>query len=557
MRYICAVVVGVALAGTAAAQDIVLAPFATGFTRPVAIAHAGDARLFVVEKRGVIRVVQSDGTVLPTPFLDLTGQVATGNEQGLLGLAFHPDYADNGFFYINYTDTAGDTVVARYTVSGDPNVADEDSALPVLAVDQPFANHNGGDLHFGPADGYLYISLGDGGAFCDPADNAQNGASLLGKLLRIDVDTGSPYAIPPDNPFVGPDGIADEIWAVGLRNPWRIRFDRLTHDLYIGDVGQNRNEEIDFQPAASAGGENYGWDCREGFEAASLAPSSCNTTAPCLPLTMFTEPVTAYSHANGCSVTGGVVYRGSAIPELAGTYLYADYCAGELLTLRTADGGMTWDEGSFGTPVANLFPTAFSEDVAGEVYVASDAGTVYRVERAATPPPCPAEPAAGCSAPGKSLLIIKRAADPAKSKLTWKWLKGPALTQADFGDPVDGSTAYHLCLYAGTASAGLDVGLPGGSHWKAIGTKGFKYKDPAAAVDGAINASLKGGNAGKSKLLLKAKGQSLDLSALPLGISDALTAQLIRNDSSTCWAATYPAASIRVDTGDSFKAKAP
>lgn len=552
----CLILASLLIAGAAAAQDLTLTPFASGFTRPVAIAHAGDSRLFVVQKNGVIRVVQSDGTVLPTPFLDLTGQVATGNEQGLLGLAFHPDHANNGFFYIDYTDTAGDTVVARYSVSGDPNVADAGSATTLLTVDQPFANHNGGDLHFGPADGYLYISLGDGGAFCDPGDEAQDGASLLGKMLRIDVDGGAPYAVPASNPFVGPDGVADEIWAVGLRNPWRFSFDRATHDLYIGDVGQNRNEEIDFQPASSAGGENYGWDCREGFDAASLAPSSCGTTAACMPLTMFTEPVTDYDHSEGCSVTGGFVYRGSSIPALVGTYLYSDYCAGELLGLTTTNGGMSWSAESFGTPVANLFPTAFGEDVAGELYVASDTGTVYRVRSAATPPPCPAAPVAGCKSTTKSLLNAKQSAEPAKRKLIWKWLLGSATTPAELGDPLDG-TAYHLCLYAGTASAGLDIALPGGSTWKPIGDVGYKYKDLGATSDGAFKATFKSGVQNKAKLLLKARGANLDLSALPLGVADTLTAQLIRNDSGICWEAVYPAAAIVLDDGTKLKAKIP
>ena len=557
-RFACTTARGLAVlslvaATRAVALDVALTPFATGLDRPVVVTHAGDSRLFVVEKTGYIRVVQSDGTVLPTPFLDLHTQVSTGNEQGLLGLAFHPNYGSNGFFYVDYTDTAGDTQVVRYTVSGNPDVANAGSATTVLSVGQPFANHNGGDLHFGP-DGYLYISLGDGGAACDPGDEAQNGTSLLGKLLRIDVDAGSPYAIPPSNPFAGPDGVADEIWAVGLRNPWRFSFDRLTGDLWIGDVGQNAREEIDFEPASVSGGRNYGWDCREGLFSAADAPSSCSTTATCMPLTLFTEPVHDYDHGSGCSVTGGVRYRGSS-PALSGIYVFSDYCAGEILGLTTSDGGTTWTEQSLGTPVANLFPTAFGEDVAGELYVASDGGTVYRVQPAAEAPPCPSSPSSGCAAPGKAKLLAKQSGDPSKRKLLWKWLKGPALAQGDFGDPTAG-TSYRLCLYAGTTSVALSVGVPGGSSWQAVSTSGYKYKDGTAGGDGAFQLSLKGGAAGKSKLLLKAKGANLDLGALPLGpTSTPLVTQLIRNDDAACWEATF--ASLATDDGTQLKASLP
>jgi len=542
-------------AAPALALDAVLVPFASGFTRPVKIAHAGDSRLFVVQKGGPISVVQSNGTVLATPFLDLTGQLSTGNEQGVLGLAFHPNYASNGFFYVSFTDGSGDSQIVRYTVSGNPDVANAGSAVPILSVSQPFSNHNGGDIHFGP-DGFLYIGLGDGGAACDPGDEAQDGTSLLGKMLRIDVDGGAPYAIPPSNPYVGPDGIADEIWALGLRNPWRFSFDRSTGDLYIGDVGQNRLEEIDFQAAASSGGQNYGWDCREGFDAASLAPSSCGTIATCMPLSIFNEPILDYSHADGCSVTGGYVYRGSASPPLAGLYLYSDYCVGELLALSSPNGGMTWNSQSLGTPVANLFPTSFGEDAAGEMYVASDGGTVYRLTTASAPAVCPVGPASGCTATGKATLKAKQSGDPTKRKLTWKWLNGPLLTQGDFGDPLAG-TSYSLCLYAGTVSAGIDIGIPGIGGWKAVATSGYKYADKTAAGDGAFKASLKGGAAGKSKLLVKAKGANLDLTALPLNVASQLTVQLLRGDDPGCWESVFPAASISTDDGAQLKAKVP
>lgn len=541
--------------GNAAAIDVVLQPVATGLTRPVAITHAGDGRLFVVEKGGYIRIVDSGGALLPTAFLDVHTLVSTGNEQGLLGLAFHPGYTGNGYFYIHYTDTSGASQVVRYQVSGDPNVADPNSDTPVLSVAQPFANHNGGDLKFGP-DGYLYISLGDGGAFCDPGDEAQDGASLLGKLLRIDVDSGSPYAIPPSNPFAGPDGVADEIWAVGLRNPWRISFDRLTGDLWIGDVGQNAREEIDFQPASSSGGENYGWDCREGFASAAAPPSSCSTTATCMPLTMFTEPVHDFTHASGCSVTGGFRYRGSAAPALTGIYVFSDYCNGELRGLSTADGGATWDLQSLRAADGGLNPTAFGEDAGGELYLASDGGTIYRLAVASDAPPCPAAPSSGCLSPGKAKILAKQAADPGKRKLLWKWLKGPALGQSDFGDPTN-ATSFRLCLYAGTAAVDLGAGVAGGSsNWKPISTSGWKYKDGSAGGDGVFKVTLKGGSAGKSKLLLKAKGANLDLSALPLGLTgEPLVTQLIRNDHPTCWEAVFPA--LAKDDGSQLKAKTP
>lgn len=537
-------------ASAAAALDVVLTPFAGGFDRPVVVTHAGDSRLFVVEKTGYIRVVQSDGTVLPTPFLDVHSDVSSGNEQGLLGLVFHPDYGSNGFFYIYYTDASDDVQVKRYTVSGNPDVANAGSALPVLSVPHPFSNHNGGDMHFGP-DGYLYIGVGDGGGGCDPGDESQDGTSLLGKMLRIDVDSGSPYAIPASNPYAGPDGIADEIWALGLRNPWRFSFDRLTGDLWIGDVGQNAFEEIDLQPAASSGGQNYGWDCREGFASASDA-SGCSTVATCMPLSLFVEPVHDYSHGDGCSITGGYRYRGSASAALSGMYLFSDYCAGEIRALTTSDGGTTWNAQSLGTPVANLFPTAFGEDAAGELYVASDGGTIYRVTLAADAPPCPTSPSSGCAVAGKAKLNAKRDGDASKNKLLWKWSADSS--SADLGDPT-GGTAYRLCLYAGTASVDLSVGVASGASWRATGS-GFSFKDPSAAGDGAFKMLLKGSPGGKSKLLLKAKGANLDLDALPLGLtSQPLVTQLIRNDDPTCWEATFP--TLGTDDGSKLKAKTP
>jgi glucose/arabinose dehydrogenase len=540
----------------AGAVEVALTPFAAGLTFPVAITNAGDSRLFVVEKAGHIKIVESDGDVLATDFLDINTLVSDSGEQGLLGLAFHPDYLSNGFFYVNYTDNAGDDIVARYTVSGDPatsNVANPMSAQIVLSIDDPFPNHNGGDLHFGP-DGYLYIGTGDGGGACDPFDTGQDSMALLGKMLRIDVDSGSPYAIPPTNPFAGSMTVREEIWASGLRNPFRFSFDRLNGNLYIADVGQNALEEIDFQLAASAGGENYGWDCREGNSA-----SGCMTSAVCMPTSLFTDPVHEYDHSGGrCSVTGGYVYRGTQFPDLVGHYLFADYCTSDLYSLTTPDNGTTWNPESFGVPVADLNPTSFGEGADGEIYLGGQSSDViYHVSVASPPPSCPITPASGCAATAKSKLKVKRPGDPAKSKLVWKWQNGPALEQTDFGDPVDGATSYALCIYGGTGAAVISGGMPGLSGWQPISTKGWKFKDTTGGSDGITKTLLKGGEAGKSKILLKAKGANLDLDALPLEEMDQLTVQLLRSDAPACWEAVFPAAAIDIDDATQLKAQIP
>jgi len=339
---------------------VALQPVVSGFSSPVSIAHAGDSRLFVVEQAGTIRIY--DGTrILPAPFLDIRSLVRSGGEQGLLGLAFHPRYQENGFFYVNYTDVRGDTMIARYRVSAtDPDRADPGSGQQVLTVDQPFTNHNGGQLQFGP-DRYLYIGLGDGGSGDDPGNRAQNPGELLGKILRIDVDASVPYSVPPSNPFVSRSGARPEIWAAGLRNPWRFSFDRLTGDLWIADVGQGSFEEIDFQPAMSIGGENYGWRRMEGTHC-HIPSSSCNDGSLVL-------PVIEYGHGGGaCSVTGGYVYRGTRSPRLNGTYFYGDYCTGAIFgAVRDATGGLT----SRRLIDSGFNVSTFGEDAAGEVYVAN------------------------------------------------------------------------------------------------------------------------------------------------------------------------------------------
>ncbi len=332
-------------------------PVVEGLQRPVDLQPDGSGRLFVLEKVGRIRIIESD-ELLEAPFLDITDRVGSrGNEQGLLGLAFHPRYSENGRFFVNYTDVNGDTVIARFQVSGDPNAADPASEVRLLGIDQPFANHNGGVLAFGP-DGYLYAGLGDGGSQGDPNENAENPERLLGKILRLDVDSAEPYTVPADNPF------GSEVWAYGLRNPWRISFDKATGDLYIADVGGGSWEEIDFLPAGSAGGANFGWDHREGaheFEGGGPAG--------------MIDPVAEYNHAEGgCSVTGGYVYRGS-MPEWNGVYLYGDYCSGFIWGL--INNGGAWQSQRLFDMDVNI--TSFGQDSAGEIYLVSDNGGIYRL----------------------------------------------------------------------------------------------------------------------------------------------------------------------------------
>jgi hypothetical protein len=307
-----------------------------------------------------------------------------GNEQGLFSVAFHPSYETNGFFYVDYTDNYGDTVVERYSVSNDPDVADPQSGLLVLAIEQPTSAHNGGQLNFGPADGYLYISSGDGGEPGDPSDYGQRIDTLLGKILRIDIDSGTPYAIPPDNPYLGIDG-EDEIWATGLRNPWRFTFDRLTGDMFIGDVGFRSFEEIDFQPASSDGCENYGWRLIEG-NACFNPPTSCAHGVPtgCNPAGALERPIITYAQqSNPCdAVTGGYRYRGAGVPGIAGIYFYADYCRGQIFGARPLAGG-AGDTEWVSTLLfdAPFFISSFGEDEDGELYVVAiepDA-RIYRV----------------------------------------------------------------------------------------------------------------------------------------------------------------------------------
>jgi glucose/arabinose dehydrogenase len=350
--------------------EITLKPFITkGLARPLYLTHGGDGsgRVYIVEQAGRIRVAESDGTLQDELFLDIVSLVDSGGERGLLGVAFHPDFAENGLFFVNYTDLNGDTNIVRYHAP-DPYTADPDSAATILFIDQPAGNHNGGLLKFG-RDGYLYIGMGDGGG-----GNSQNGQrpdTLLGKMLRLDVDQTSGdklYAIPPDNPFVDDAEFLPEIWVYGLRNPWRWSFDRLNGDLYIGDVGSALFEEISYQRGDSAGGENYGWPAMEG--------TTCRQEDACEDMVLS---IVAYGRGEGvCVVTGGYVYRGEQYPALQGTYLFGDYCTGQIWGFpaeQAASETVNYEE----LLDTDLRIASFGEDEAGELYVVSLSGSVYRI----------------------------------------------------------------------------------------------------------------------------------------------------------------------------------
>lgn len=391
------------------AQDIEIESFASGFSSPIGIENAGDSRLFIVERRGIIKIVNDEGVTNAVAFLNIDGRVTNnGGEQGLLGLAFHPDYGTNGYFYVNYINNSGDTVVSRFSRdANDSNIADANSELILLTVDQPFSNHNGGDLAFG-ADGYLYIALGDGGSANDPGNRSQNLTTLLGKMLRIDVDNtsnGNNYAIPSDNPFFGSTTNQQEIWAYGLRNPWRFSFDSATNDLWIADVGQNEIEEINRVNFESAG-VNYGWRCYEGNDAFNLSG--------CPAMNTLTFPVATYTHSSSgnfkCSITGGYRYRGTAQPNLQGLYFFADYCSNEIGILE--EDGANWNM-TFTEPFSGNNWVAFGEDIDGELYIAGvSSGTIYRIVDA------------NLSVDENSLSSIKMYPNPTEDLLTLDF--GPA-----------------------------------------------------------------------------------------------------------------------------------
>jgi glucose/arabinose dehydrogenase len=361
------------------AQTIALQSFATGFSEPLEITHAGDSRLFVVQKGGLIRIVNANGSVNATPFLDLSTLVSTNSERGLLGLAFHPNYATNGFFFVNYSNTAGNTVIAKYSVSANANIANTTGTI-LMTINQPYSNHNGGSIKFG-SDGYLYIAMGDGGSSGDPQGYSQNlsltninvvsnpSRIYLGKMLRIDVNTTAPglnYGFPSTNPYVNEAG-KQEIWAIGLRNPWKFSFNRLNGDLWIADVGQGSVEEIDKVVNPLTAGLNFGWRCYEGN-------STYNITG-CASASTMTFPFSQYARSGGaCSVTGGYFYSGSMYPNFQNKYFFTDYCDDKIRMVNSA--GVITTSTSFSN---NNFAT-FGEDINGELYVAGiSSGTIYKV----------------------------------------------------------------------------------------------------------------------------------------------------------------------------------
>jgi glucose/arabinose dehydrogenase len=352
---------------TGFSQTIGIQSFATGFSSPVEIANAGDDRLFVVQQTGIIKILNANQTTNPSAFLNISSLLSTGGERGLLGLAFHPNYATNGYFYVNYTNTSGSTVIARYSVStANANLANSGSAMIMLTIAQPFSNHNGGTLRFGP-DGYLYIGMGDGGSGGDPGNRAQNKNVLLGKMLRIDVDSDTPYGIPSTNPYASTDG-SDEIWAIGMRNPWKFSFDTVDGNLWIADVGQENVEEIN-KVAVGDGGYNFGWRCYEG--------NSPYETTGCAAQNTMTFPFTTYSSAGGsgnCSITGGYVYRGTTYPNFVGKYFFADYCSDKI--------GMVSDTGTiaYSATLTGGGFTTFGINSSNDLFIASQGnGVVYKV----------------------------------------------------------------------------------------------------------------------------------------------------------------------------------
>jgi glucose/arabinose dehydrogenase len=354
-------------------RNLSLAPVIKGLKEPTLVTWPpdGSKRLFILERAGRVRIADADGTLHPTPLLDLSANTSTSTEEGLLGLAFDPDFAHNGYMYVDYTANDASVQVVRYTLAAGQNQVDASTATTVMNIPKRSKFHNGGTLAFGP-DGYLYISLGDDEA----SDEAQKLSSIYGKILRIDVDSAEPYAIPPSNPFVDQPGARGEIWSIGLRNPWRFSFDRATGDLWIGDVGDARWEEVDMQPAGSLGGENYGWPYFEGAECES--PEHCQDST-------LVAPLASYGHNMNCAVMGGYVYRGSTVPAFSGHYLFGDLCTGGVFTL-VGDQQQGWQRVEIGFNPIKI--DSFAEDPSGEVYVVDmQGGIIYKIVDGSIPSP--------------------------------------------------------------------------------------------------------------------------------------------------------------------------
>jgi glucose/arabinose dehydrogenase len=552
-------VVAIFLLAAPAAAQLTAERIASGLSTPIYATSTGDPndpRLFIVEQGGRVKI--HDGvSVLGAPFIDLNASIIFGGEQGLLGLAFAPDYATSGHLYVNYTRSGdGATIIERYTVSGNPNLADAGSGQTMLTVSQPFANHNGGQIAFGP-DGFLYVGMGDGGAAGDPQDNAQNTGNLLGAILRLDTST-VPASVAAGNPF------GNEIWAYGLRNPYRFSFDRSTGDLWTADVGENTVEEVNLQRASSLGGENYGWRCYEGSNAFDLA----NCPAPA----SLTFPVMEYLHTDFTgilAVIGGYRYRGP-VSELEGLYFFADHGG---LVFAAAEGAP--DMFSFGpvvvTPnIGSVDQVAgFGEDSDGDVYLIDIDGEVFRLTGINVA--CPTVPlsAALCATPAKSILILKDKDGDGpgpKDKVVWRWLKGPETEQADFGDPTT-SSPHALCLYTGGGTAlAMEILVPAGGVcagkpcWKTIkagGFGGYKYLDRDHTYDGIRVLLLKGGAAGKSKVILVGKDGNLPMPSFPLDQAADVIVQLVNPLTGGCWAQSFAPTAIIKNTNEFFKAKSP
>jgi len=503
------VLVSAIIPPTAASGALTTQRVAFGLNRPIFVtAPDGDARLFIIEQRGVIKILDN-GIVLGTPFLDIDAlipNISDNDERGLLGLAFHPQYGINGYFYVNYINLASDTVIKRYRVSGDANVANPADSMTVLVIDQPFTNHNGGHLAFGPNDGYLYIGMGDGGSGGDPFNNGQRDDTLLGKMLRIDVNSGVPYGIPPDNPFAGPGLPLDEIWAKGLRNPYRWSFDRANGDLYIADVGQNCYEEIDIQPASSIGGENYGWRIVEGFHCFDMVNfNNCNFDG-CSPIGVC--PVHEYIHGGNpfrCSVTGGYVYRGSAVSGLSGTYFFADFCSNQIWSFRYVGGSVT----EFTDRTAELAPgmgqaigaiAGFGEDGFDELYIVDRDGTangeVYKIMGtnsnapfASRPEPVPIQ--GGC--------VVTAVNDPAPPRVEFSLSPAnpnPFSYSTDFGIELDAPA--HITIEIFDAGGRLVRNLasavrPAGSHvftWNGANDRGLASPSGVYFLRSEVNGQV-------------------------------------------------------------------
>ncbi|MEQ9617695.1 MAG: PQQ-dependent sugar dehydrogenase, partial [Deltaproteobacteria bacterium] len=391
IRILLPTIFSIFIAYSASGLEITTEKIGEGFSDPLYVTSpTGDsARLFVVEQNTARIKIIKNGAVLAIPFLDIGSKAGSGGEQGLLGLAFHPNYSNNGYFYVNYTNNSGNTVIARYRVSGNPDIADPGSETILTILTQPFGNHNGGMLAFSPNDGHLYIGTGDGGSGNDPGNRAQDKGEALGKILRMNVGDGGGFSAPADNPFIGDPGVLDSIWALGLRNPWRFSFDRLNGDLYIADVGQGAREEVNRQAGDSTGGENYGWRCMEGLSCTGLPDCICNSGD-------LTPPVHDYTHAGGnCSVTGGYAYRGPAIPELDGTYFFADFCTGRIWSFVWEGNNIT----QFQERTQELQPqaggainnvTSFGEDDSGEIYIVDRDGEIFKIIEKIDTPPTPA-----------------------------------------------------------------------------------------------------------------------------------------------------------------------